>query len=421
MIRSQAKPILAAFSILARAASSLVLATAILFFAADEAAARYASVVIDAESGEVLHSSNPDSRNYPASLTKVMTLYLVFDALEKGRLTLDTPLKVSAHAAAQAPSKLGLAAGSTIRVEDAVFALVTKSANDVAVVCAEALGGSEANFGTLMTRKARELGMRQTTYRNASGLPDLGQLSTARDQATLARALIRNHGRHYHYFSTRQFTYNNQTLTTHNRLMLRYEGADGIKTGYIHASGFNLIASAKRDGRRLIGVVFGGNSAASRDNHMASLLDKGFARTPGSGIMTADAEETVAPAPVPALKTAKAAAPVKTAKAVKGSKTPRAVAKDDGITGVGDAEEATWGIQIGAFVKAAPAQAAATTTAKKLAGLLPRGRVSVLPMKANKGTLYRARIMGITEDQARQACKRLAKDKGTCQLVQPSA
>lgn len=181
--------------------------------------------------------------------------------------------------------------GDRISVEDAVLALVTKSANDVAVVIAESLGGSEPEFAEMMTRKAHQIGMVNTTYRNASGLPNLGQISTPRDQATLARALIRSHGDYYHYFSTRQFRWRGQPITTHNRLMLRYPGADGIKTGYINASGFNLVASAKRDGRRLIGVVFGGDTAAWRDNNMAQILDKGFTRAGNPDIRTAAVEE----------------------------------------------------------------------------------------------------------------------------------
>lgn len=238
---------------------------------------RYASIVVEASTGRVLSERHADARRYPASLTKMMTLYMVFDALEKGEIKLSDRLPVSQRAAAQQPSKLNLRAGSTIKLEDAVLALVTKSANDVAVVIAEKLGdGSEATFATRMTNKARALGMRNTTFRNASGLPNPQQSTTARDFVTLSRALINDFPGYYRYFSTPQFTYAGVTYRSHNRLMGEYDGMDGIKTGYINASGFNLAASAKRDNVRLIGVVFGGRSAVTRNAHMRELLDAGF-------------------------------------------------------------------------------------------------------------------------------------------------
>ena len=230
-----------------------------------QATARYASMVVDAESGQVLHAVNADTRNYPASLTKMMTLFLVFDALEKGTLRLDQPLPVSKRAAGMPPSKLGLKQGQTITVEDAILALVTKSANDVAVVIAEALGGQETTFAKMMTERAQELGMSRTTFRNASGLPNRGQKSTARDMVRLAQALMEDHDKYYHYFSTQSFTYQGRTYRNHNRLLKGYKGTDGIKTGYIRASGFNLVSSVERDGRRVIAVVFGGKTSRSRD------------------------------------------------------------------------------------------------------------------------------------------------------------
>lgn len=370
------------------------------------AAARYASIVIDADSGAILHAANPDKRSYPASLTKVMTLYLVFDALEQGKLRLDTKVPVSGHAAAQAPSKLGLEPGERISIEDVVMALVTKSANDAAVVAAEAVGGSEAAFAQMMTKKARQLGMLQTTYRNASGLPDLGQVSTVRDQASLARALIRTHGKYYHYFSTRQFVFRGQAIGTHNRLMLRYAGADGIKTGYIHASGFNLISSAKRDGRRVIGVVFGGDSGAWRDNHMGQLLDRGFARINGdSTTRMAKLDDK----PLPDVEELRAIA-----KAAKGKARPREE------TAVGDADPVPWAIQVGAFSDKGIAHKAATDAAKKLGGLVAKASIDVDHAKQGKQTLFRARITGFNEDQARAACRRLERAKKACKVVQPS-
>ena len=242
------------------------------------AQAKYAAVVVDAETGEVLHARNSNTRRYPASLVKMMTLYMVFDALEKGELKLNQRLRVSRRAAGMPPSKLGLRRGQSIRVKDAILALVTKSANDVAVVVAEALGRTESQFAKKMTKKARRLGMKRTTFRNASGLPNRKQLSTARDMATLARALIRDFPQHYHYFNTKSFKYKGRRYRNHNKLLRTYKGADGIKTGYIRAAGYNLVASSVRNGRRVIAVVFGGKTSRSRNRHTATLLDRGFKR-----------------------------------------------------------------------------------------------------------------------------------------------
>ncbi len=385
---------------------------------------RYGAVVLDHESGNVLYAVNADRRSYPASLTKVMTLYLLFDALDSGKVSLDTMMPVSSHAAAQSPSKLNLAPGDRISVEDAVLALVTKSANDVAVVVAEHLGGTEDAFADMMTRKARQIGMNATTYQNASGLPNLAQVSTPRDQATLGRQLIRNHGKYYHYFSTRQFRWRGQPISTHNRLMLRYQGADGIKTGYINASGFNLIASAKRDGRRLIGVVFGGDTAAWRDKNMAQILDKGFARANGGAdIRTAQAEAEDNAELDNLIAKAKGAKPVKVAaaaaaKPVKTAAVKRRVADDEEE---GDDDPVSWAIQVGAFAEYKPAHVAASNAAKKLGGLVSRASIRVDKAKQGKQMLFRARLSGFTEDQARAACKRLARAKKDCKLVQPSA
>jgi D-alanyl-D-alanine carboxypeptidase len=234
----------------------------------------YADIVVDVNSGSVLHSTNPDSPRHPASLTKIMTLYLLFERLEQGKMKLDTPLQVSAHAASQAPSKLGVRPGQTIEVEDAIKAIVTRSANDVAVVIAEALGGDEDSFGKLMTRKARALGMSRTVYINASGLPDDDQITTARDQALLGRAIQDRFPRYYRYFSTTAFRYRGNTIGNHNRLLGRVDGVDGIKTGYTRASGFNLVTSLRRGNRQLVGVVLGGRSAGVRDAKMRNLLDE---------------------------------------------------------------------------------------------------------------------------------------------------
>ncbi len=271
---------------------SCVLFCAILF-RATTAGAIDASIVVDANTDTVISQQNADRLLHPASMSKLMTLYLTFEALEAGRITLQRMLPVSQHAESMSPTKLGLIAGQRISVEDAILSLITQSANDAAVVLAEGLGGSEDRFGQLMTRKAHQLGMVNTNFRNSNGLPDPAQISTARDMAILCRALIRHFPQYYHYFSVREFTYNGNVYANHNHLMSRYEGMDGLKTGLTNASGFNLAASAVRGGRRLIGVVFGGTSAVQRDDYMAAMLDQGFQKVGGVAMTTA------LPPPVP--------------------------------------------------------------------------------------------------------------------------
>ncbi len=239
----------------------------------------FASIVVDAKTGRVLSGQNEDAPRIPASITKVMTLYLLFEQLERGRMKLDTPLTVSAYAAAQAPSKLGLRAGSTIDVEDAIKALVTKSANDVAVVVAENIAGSVPAFAEMMTARARSIGMASTTFRNPHGLPaSPPNISTARDLATLGRAVQDRFPRYYGYFGTRVFHFAGASMANHNRLLGRVEGVDGIKTGYTRASGFNLLTSVKTDDRHVVAVVLGGRSGASRDAQMASLIERDLPR-----------------------------------------------------------------------------------------------------------------------------------------------
>ncbi len=233
----------------------------------------YSSIVVDANSGAVMQATNADSPRHPASLTKIMTLYLLFERLEAGKIRLSTEMPVSAHAAAQAPSKLGLQPGQSIDVETAIRAIVTKSANDVAVVIAEALGGDETEFAKLMTAKARTLGMTHTTYRNASGLPEDQQITTARDQTILGRAIQDRFPKYYGYFSTRYFAYHGRMIRNHNHLLGNVPGVDGIKTGYIHDSGFNIVTSVHRDGRHIIAVVFGGHTAEARDARVRSMID----------------------------------------------------------------------------------------------------------------------------------------------------
>ncbi len=245
---------------------------------AEAAEPRSASLVIDANTGAVLHNKSGDETVYPASLTKMMTLYMTFELIELGRLNYASKIRMTEEGAAAAPSKLDLEPGEELTVLDAIKALVTKSANDVAIALAQNIGGTEANFARLMTRKARELGMPNTTFRNASGLPDPGQTTTARDMVTLGLRLQDDFPRHYRLFSTRTFSFNGKTYRNHNTLLARYKGTDGIKTGYTRASGFNLVSSVRRDGKHVVAAVFGGDSARERNTKMQSLLSSGLAK-----------------------------------------------------------------------------------------------------------------------------------------------
>jgi D-alanyl-D-alanine carboxypeptidase len=377
------------------------------------AAARYASMVVDADTGAVLHAVNPDGQNYPASLTKMMTLYLVFEALKERRLTLGQKLPVSNRAAGQSPTKLDLKAGGTVTVDHAIRGIIVKSANDAAVVVAETLGGTEARFARDMTEKAHALGMADTTFRNASGLPHRGQLTTARDMVTLARALRRDFPQYYHYFAEPSFAYGGQVHDNHNHLLTRYDGVDGVKTGYIRASGFNIVTSAERDGRRLIGVVFGGTSPGARDQRMVDLLDEAFSgRTPVVAALAAKEPASRLPAksgPKPPVRPrmagpAEAAVPPRAAEPVEPS-----VASE-------------WGIQVGAFQRFAAAKNSVTLAAKRDRVL--RGKPTSIARGEgddDAAELYRARIFGLTETQARKSCATLSKKyKMPCITVPPT-
>ena len=259
---------------------------------------QFSSIIVDANSGATLTASSPDASRHPASLTKIMTLYLLFERLEAGKMKLDTEMSVSARAADQDPTKLDLKPGQTIKVEDAIKGLVTRSANDAAVVIAEAIAGNEDDFAKLMTRKARALGMSRTTYRNASGLPNDEQVTTARDQSTLGRAIQDRFPRYYRYFSTQAFNYHGQSIRNHNHLLGSVEGVDGIKTGYTRASGFNLVTSMRRGNRHLVGVVMGGRSGGSRDAIMRNLLTENLGKASTQRTVAAIAERSTSDADI---------------------------------------------------------------------------------------------------------------------------
>ena len=273
----------------------------------------YAAMVVDANTGRVLHATNENALRHPASITKVMTLYLLFEQMERGRFRLDTPIPISAHAASMPPTKVGLRPGATITVENAIGSLVTKSANDIAVAVAEAIAGDEETFARMMTRKAQALGMSRTVFRNASGLPNDEQVTTARDLTILGRAIQDRFPRQFVYFSKTEHRMGSVVMRNHNRLLGRLEYVDGIKTGYIRASGFNVLTSAKLDGRRVVAVVMGGRTASHRDGIMANLVESTIeqgSRTRTAALITeSPAAERVAEAPAPAPRPAPAAAP----------------------------------------------------------------------------------------------------------------
>ncbi len=288
-----------------------------------------ASIIVDAKSGAVLQSSNADAPRHPASLTKVMTLYLLFEQLDSGKLKLNSELEVSVHASRQSPTKLGLQPGQTITVENAIKGLVTRSANDAAVVVAEAIAGDEDDFARMMTRKARALGMTRTVYRNASGLPNDDQITTARDQATLGRAIQERFPRYYRYFSTVSFNYRGRNIRNHNHLLGKVEGVDGIKTGYIRASGFNIVTSLRRGNRHLVGVVMGGRSAGARDATMRQLLADNLDKATTRQTVAAITERPVAEANAAAAEDAANNRPSRTVQVDGAVKVATATAEPD--------------------------------------------------------------------------------------------
>ncbi|WP_223880740.1 D-alanyl-D-alanine carboxypeptidase family protein [Roseococcus microcysteis] len=311
--------------------------------AAIERSERYAAIVLDHQTGNILVSHHADALRHPASLTKAMTLYMLFEAIQAGRLALNSPIRMSAEAQSRPPSKLGLPVGTLFSVETAILALVTRSANDVAAAVGEHLAGSEEAFARQMTLRARQLGMTRTVFRNASGLPDPEQVTTARDMALLGRRLLQDFPQHYHYFSTTHFRHNQGLIRSHNGMLVDYPGTDGIKTGYIRASGYNILTSAERGGVRLVGAVFGGSNWRERNAQMASLFDEGFARQGVRGVPPAAAEMAAAaaagrvlaaravggglPPPVPPAVAARAARPPASAQATARPRTPPARAQ----------------------------------------------------------------------------------------------
>jgi D-alanyl-D-alanine carboxypeptidase len=353
--------------------------------------ARYSSIVVDATSGDVLEEVNADQPRHPASLTKMMTLYMTFEALRDRRTTLDTPVPVSPHAASMEPTKLGLLPGSRLTVEQAILGLVTKSANDAAAALGESLGGSEDRFAEMMTLRARALGMSHTTFTNASGLPDPDQWTTARDLAILSRRLINDFPGYYRYFSTPSFAWHRQIIFNHDNLLRTYPGADGLKTGYTDASGHNLVTSAVRGGVRLVGVVLGAASNGERDIHMASLLDHGFEQM--------DVPVFRKPVQVASRLTLIASAHA--------AEVTRPVASR--------VHAANWAVQIGTYATETAAHGAAMAARRDAEAGEPR----VEPVRLRGKTIWRAQVTGLTQSDAQDACS--GHRKGTCTMIRPFA
>ncbi|EEQ95895.1 serine hydrolase [Brucella sp. ZJ1_1] len=425
---------------------------------------RYAAIVIDANTGKTLFASNADAQRYPASLTKMMTLYMLFEAMQAGRMSKDTRIPVSAYAAARPPTKIGFRPGQSIRAEDAALAMITKSANDVATAVGEYLGGSEERFAQMMTAKARRLGMRNTTFRNASGLPNMAQHTTARDMAILSIALRQHFPNEFSYFSRRSFVFRGQTINGHNRLLGRVEGVDGIKTGYTNASGYNLASSVSLDGRRLVAVVMGGNTGASRDAHMAQLIRKYLPMATRSRnaaplvAMRNDAPQVVASvdlpkakhAPVPVTREAAAvedfinnesgegdsdqpqvlalAAPTARPAALAAqaairptpkAAVPSAQAQDvDPVTTASAPAAGGWAIQIGSLPSEGQARDMLAKASATAGGTLRAASPYTETFSKGSATFYRARFVGFSSKQAAwDACASLKKKNFGCYAV----
>lgn len=394
-----------------------------------------AYLIVDATSGREISSDQADELRHPASLTKLMTIYLTFSALDSGRLALGDSLPVSASALNAPPTKMGLPPGGTVSVRDATMALVTRSANDAAVVLAEAIGGDEQNFARLMTQRARQLGMTSTVFRNASGLPHREQVTTARDQARLANALMRDYPHYYAVFAVQSYTYRGRPLDNHNRMLGNYEGADGLKTGYTAASGFNLVMSAVRDSRRLIGVVMGGESASRRDRQMADLMDRGFASAQSMGVSPWTSIRKPPSARYSAAQFVSGAAIQEAPRAVAKAEPPpppaaASQAASNRVAGPAVPTPAepenpplgSWVIQVGSFSESQSAQLALErATAALPSALRSNASASVDEIQMASKVFHRARLTNLSQEQAVDGCKRLEKKKIYCSPLQVTA
>ncbi len=365
-----------------------------------------ASLVVDAGSGAVLHAEAATARHYPASLTKLMTTYVVLDAIENGRLSFDQRLPVSAAAARQPPTRIGLRAGGEITVLQALQALLTRSANDAAVVLAEAVAGSEAEFARYMTHWARLLGMKRSRFANASGLPHPDQVTTAHDMAVLAMALMADFPQHYHFLSASGVTYGGRTYPTYNSLLRAYPGTDGVKTGFTCASGYNVLATARRDGRRLIAVVLGARSPEQRRARVTALLDEGFALAQGklAGRLL-----------LAALRGAPDLGPADVLSSDDCVKTASLAPEID------DGRLPGWGVLFGSFSTADEARSVAVERQKALTDLVGSGRTAIVRGARAGMTRYSALLVGLDQQRAGAACKQAWREKSFCQALSPEA
>jgi D-alanyl-D-alanine carboxypeptidase (penicillin-binding protein 5/6) len=395
---------------------------------------KYAAIVIDANSGEMLYDKRADSPRYPASVTKVMTLYLTFEALSEGRLKLTDRVPITPRAAAQAPTKLGLPVGDSVSVDEAIRAMTVKSANDIAVAMAERLGGSEARFAALMTLRGQELGMRNSRFVNASGLPDSRQISTARDLAILSRATMRDFPQYYSYFSIKGFEFRGRYIAGHNRLLTNMPGFDGLKTGYTNASGYNLAGSAVKDGRRLIAVVLGGSSTAWRDNNMEDLLTTGFdvlkrrshgERTsiaanlyedePTGPIMRPSTEEgdgDQAGLKIVLTDNPKPPAAMKVSPTLKAAQASAKGAKPSSKK----ANKGEWGVQVGAFKSKSLANEQLMLVRSRFAKFVTDAEGAV---EGAASSTFRAQFQGMTAEAARGACQAITAKRQPCMVLGP--
>jgi len=465
--------------------ATLVLSCLVLLGTLQPASAKvqFSAIAVDARTGKILFSNDIDGPRHPASLTKVMTLYVLFQDLKAGRYKLTSELKMSNRAAGMQPSKLGVKPGSTISVENAIKALVTRSANDVAAAIGENLEGTEANFAARMTRTARAIGMSKTTFKNASGLPNPAQVTTARDFATLSLRIQRDFPEYYPYFRISSFNYGKQTIRTHNRLLGRFQGTDGIKTGFIRASGFNLTTSAKRGNKRIVGVVMGGSSGSARDKYMMAMLEKAFPKCVDGEMIAAAAGTSegasvpdtkiaivlpkekpatdkkgldkkiqvasIADDPVPAEETSfekLMAAPddisapdtkVLEAKIAETSNEPpekptgqipaklpfevKKEVKAPAAKQVVASVEPSWNIQIGAYPKKEEARLKLKEIRASGYKFLSGKQAITVEVQKGARTVYRARFSGFTQKTAKAACAQLSKKGLTCMAFSPQS
>ncbi len=381
-----------------------------------ETQGRYASIVVDADSLEIIHARQIDELRYPASLTKVMTLYLVFDAINRGELKLDEKLITSSTAARTPPVGLGLTRGQSITVEQAIQAVAVRSANDVAVLLAERLAGTEALFAVKMNAKALELGMQSTTFKTASGLPHPDQKTSARDMAKMAMAILNNHRRYYHYLGQKEFTWKGHTKKNTNSLLHWLNGVDGFKTGYTRASGYNLIISAQRDGRRVIAVVLGGASGKSRDQHMKDLVEKGFKTL---GVSPVESRPPITVKTMPPPKTKDPVLAVASALQLRG-RGGKIVTVSHGIDDIKLPKTGKkWSVQLGAFGSPKNAE-------EQLVSLLQTGGPEfrgaekfISPFERYGQTLHRARLTGLSAKNAHVICQKYANLASGCLVIAP--